>query len=280
MKPGKTISARPPPPPPPPPTVVNFMIVGAQKCGTTALAYFLSQHPEICMPSKKEIHLFDKEYTSNWTSEQIDKHYRRFFEHYDGELLRGEATPIYMFIPEIAPELKRYNSHLKLIVLLRDPVERAISHYYMVKRRWLERNIIIRPLWLLLLIGLLWLRHFRDPRKPAELRCRYSFRDRGLYSIQLLNLYRFFNRDQILIIYTEDLRQQHDTVLRQVFAFLERSPRISRSRPSWYAQATIAGGRNIGSFPGCSGSLIWRSSGGYVGYYPLNMVNKCSRAKK
>ena len=114
----------------------GFVIVGAQKCGTTALAHFLSQHPEIGMASPKEVHLFDSpKYSDDWTPEQIDERYRSFFDHCGDVSIRGEATPIYMFLPEIARELARYNPELKLLVLLHDPVERALSHYYMEKNR-------------------------------------------------------------------------------------------------------------------------------------------------
>ena len=117
------------------------MIVGAQKCGTVALHRFLSRHPEIGMSSRKEVHLFDApEYSNDWTPEQIDERYLPFFAHCAGARTRGEATPIYLFFPEIARELKRYNPELKLIVLLRNPVQRAISHYYMEKNRDAEHR--------------------------------------------------------------------------------------------------------------------------------------------
>ena len=137
---------------PPPPAKhrprLDFMIVGAQKCGTSALAHFLSQHPEIGMASPKEVHLFDRPgYSSDWTPEQIDDHYGSQLGHCTGARILGEATPSYMFVPEIGRDLARYNPDLKLIVLLRDPVERAISHYYMEKGRGRER----RPLWFALL---------------------------------------------------------------------------------------------------------------------------------
>ena len=90
--------------------MLGFMIVGAQRCGTTALARFLSRHPGVAMSSPKEVHLFDgANYSSDWTSEQIDARYRRAFtEGADGRI-RGEATPVYLFFPETARELRRYN---------------------------------------------------------------------------------------------------------------------------------------------------------------------------
>ena len=236
--------------------LVDFMVVGAQKCGTTALFEYLKQHPEICMSSKKEVHLFDgPDYSNTWTPAQIDSRYRSEFqddsldsaihsEHLPAEraidsctrdqslveagdnpprtkIFRGEATPIYLFLSEIAGELKRYNPSLKLIVLLRDPAERAISHYYMEKNKGYERF----PLWLALLCEPWRLWRCKNRRRHDSAWHRHSYRKRGQYRSQLRNLYRHFDEMQVLVIRTEDLAQRHDSVLNAVFKFLGVSER-------------------------------------------------------
>ena len=194
------------------------MIVGAQKGGTNALYRFLREHPEIGMSSRKEVHLFDApEYSRAWTPEQIDLRYRPFFAHCEGARVRGEGTPIYLYFSEIAGELARYNPALKLIVLLRDPVERAISHYYMEKSRDAERL----PLGLALLCEPFRLRRCRDPRTRGSAMRFASYRSRGLYSRQLRNLYRHFDPDRVLVLRTSELQECHDAVLRRVFRFLD-----------------------------------------------------------
>ena len=220
--------------------LVDFMIIGAQKCGTSALHRFLSQHPEIGMASRKEVHLFDApEYSRDWTPEQMDERYRPFFAHCTAARIRGEATPIYLFFPEIARELRRYNPGLLLIVLLRDPVERAISHYYMEKGRDAER----RPLWQALLLEPFRLRGCRDPRAHrSEIRVG-SYRARGLYSRQLRNLYRCFDRDRVLLVRSRDLLERHDAVLRQVFAFLGVSEEV-RIAPGRFHEGRRGGHRH------------------------------------
>ncbi len=226
--------------------LLDFMIVGAQKCGTTALFEYLAQHPEIGMSSPKEVHLFDDpNYSSSWTPQQIDECYRPHFPHIPrptttphtrpatpvaaSEIpdpteggtsnvprIRGEATPIYLFLPEIAGELKRYNPVLKLIVLLRDPVARAISHYYMEKNRGYE-NL---PLWLALL-GEPWrLWRCANPRRHGSAWRRHAYRRRGLYGSQLRNLYRHFDMRQVLLVRSEDLALRHDVALKRIFRFL------------------------------------------------------------
>ena len=199
-----------------------FMIAGAQKCGTTALAQFLGAHPEIAVSSLKEVHLFDApEYSSDWTPAEIDERYRPHFANCrfhgrTGETVLGEATPVYCFLPYVAPELKRYNPELKLIVLLRDPLKRAISHYDMERNRGGEH----RPLWLALLLEPFRLRWDRAPRPLESPTRRYSYRARGLYSRQLRNLYRSFDPDRVLVLRAEDLLNRHDDTLRRVFVFL------------------------------------------------------------
>ena len=211
------------------------MIVGAQKCGTTALFHYLGQHPEIGMSSRKEVHLFDApDYSPGWSSQQIDDRYRRYFRHCPVSRppaltskgtptlvrVRGEATPIYMFLPETVPELKRYNPDLKLIVLLRDPVERALSHFYMEKNRGYE-NL---PLWLALRCEPWRLWRCGDPRGHGSAWRRHAYRRRGLYSLQLANLYRHFDARQVLLIRTEDLARNHEAVLQRVFEYLGVRP--------------------------------------------------------
>ena len=112
-----------------------FMIVGAQKCGTTALARFLAAHPRIAVTSPKEAHLFDApEYSREWTPADIDERYRRCFDawRFAGAVL-GDATPIYLYLDDGAAELGRYNPDLKVVLLLRS--EDLREHHDAVLRR-------------------------------------------------------------------------------------------------------------------------------------------------
>lgn len=196
---------------------VSFMIAGMQKSGTTALSSFLDQHPSLCMSNPKEPHLFDSpDFTAEWIPATIDRRYARYFEHCDRQVLKGEATPIYTLYPDIPAALRQYNPALKLIILLRDPAERAISHYAMEYQRGNEH----RPFWLALLLEPLRLRRDGNPREPNSAMRRHSYRTRGLYSRYLKNVYRSFPAAQILLLSTEALRNDHDSTLSQVFRFL------------------------------------------------------------
>ena len=196
---------------------LEFMIIGAQKAGTTALSYFLAQHPAIAMATGKEVHLFDSPaYSSSLSAAELNSLYAPYFEGAKAEDLWADATPIYLYLPYIVPALKRYNAQLKLIVLLRDPVERALSQYAMEKGRGSEHL----PLGLALLLEPLRLWLARNDLTPSSsLRC-HSYIDRGKYAEQLLRLYEHFPADQILVIESTQLRQDHHQVLAMVYQFL------------------------------------------------------------
>lgn len=195
---------------------LDFMIIGVQKGGTTALSHFLAQHNQICMADGKEVHLFDApEFDADWSVDEINQRYGPHFQAAtDGQVL-GEATPIYFYWPEIIPALQRYNPALKLILILRDPIERAISHYTMELRRGNER----RPFW-----QALWMeaiRLWRDTsRAPNSARRCHSYRTRGHYARQLEHLRRHFSDQQILVIENTELIEQHSQTLMRVCTFL------------------------------------------------------------
>ncbi|MCY4342338.1 MAG: sulfotransferase [Gammaproteobacteria bacterium] len=206
---------------------VGFMIVGAQKCGTSALWEYLGAHPQVGMSSPKEVQLFSSpDYSSEWSPQEIDRRYAPWFRHCPEAAVRGEVTPIYLFFPEVAAQLKRYNPDLKLIVLLRDAAERAISNYYMERARGKEKA----PLWLALLAEPWRLRRCANPRDWGSATRVFSYRARGLYSLQLRNLHRHFPSRQVLIVRSRDLRQDHEAVLRRVFAFLGVAENVDTPR--------------------------------------------------
>ena len=222
-----------------PTRMVDFVIAGVQKGGTSALAHFLSQHPAVAMASR-EGHVFDSpDYSPDWTPEQIDARYARRVERRPATKVCGESTPIYLYLPDVAAELHRYNPALKVIVILRDPVERALSHYAMERGRGKEQ----RPLWLALLAERWRLRRCADPKGPESAARRHSYRSRGLYGLQLRNLFAVFPSKQVLVLRSEDLLRRHDETLENVFAFLGVSVSV-RIPPETVFEGTGVGGKH------------------------------------
>ncbi len=106
----------------------GFLILGSPKCGTTALARLLDAHPDVAMSTPKEPHFFDA-------------HYERGFEHYatwPAHGIAGEATPSYLLVPYVAERIKADLPDAKLIAILRHPVERAFSSWWMFHARGME----------------------------------------------------------------------------------------------------------------------------------------------
>lgn len=199
-----------------PAPMVNFMIVGAQKCGTTALWSYLAEHPDICMAEGREVHLFDLMDTDYVRPERLDRFYAGYFPHYRGQALRGESTPAYLYHPRALAQIHRYNPDMKLIVLLRDPIERALSHYAMERAQGHERW----PLTAALMLESLRLWWHRRSGQPRIHQMFYAYTRRGRYRQQLRRLRQHFPASQVLILDSRALSGDHAATLKRVYAFL------------------------------------------------------------
>lgn len=201
---------------------VHFVISGAQKAGTTALAAYLAAHPAIRLPRHKEAHVFDTPgYDDAADSQAVDALYAAAFpRHDDAVALHGDATPIYLFHPTLVQRIARYNPAMRWIVLLRDPVERAISHWHMEYARGAERW----PMFLAMLLEDWRLRGHGDDFSPASPLRTWSYRRRGDYATQLDALYAAFPREQVLVLQSRELRASPAAVVERAHQFLGIDP--------------------------------------------------------
>lgn len=190
---------------------VDFVISGTQKGGTTALDFYLRNHPQICMAKIKEVHFFDNEERFKDGHPDYDL-YHSAFEPNPSHKLLGETTPIYMYWHDAPKRIWQYNPGMKHIVLLRNPIDRAYSHWNMERSRSADA-----------------LSFWNAIRLEAQ-RCRevlplqhrvYSYLDRGFYSEQLRRLWMFFSQEQVLVLRNEDLKMKLNDTLRKVSDFLE-----------------------------------------------------------
>lgn len=191
---------------------INFLIIGAQKAGTTALDSYLRQHPDITLSIKKEVHFFDNE---AFFQKEIDyKEYHKNFPKNITTPIIGEATPIYMYWNQSVKRIWEYNSKIKLIILLRNPIERAYSHWNMEYSKGKET-----------------LPFFEAIQKESE-RCKiasphkhrvYSYIDRGYYTKQLKEVQKYFPQNQIFILKQEELIQNYQKALDKITLFLDIS---------------------------------------------------------
>jgi hypothetical protein len=203
----------------------DFVIIGAQKAGSTSLYRYLATQPGIRLSSKKEVHYFDLNY------ERGEGLYLRHFPLAPGARLRraasndvpvvGEATPYYLFHP-LAPErMAKTLPHAKLIAVLRNPVDRAYSHYQHQLRKGREtlgfRDALQAE------VDRLAGEERRlacEPGYRSENHRHFSYLARGRYAEQLERWYRSFPREQVLVVESEELGHQRRTVLDKVLKFI------------------------------------------------------------
>jgi hypothetical protein len=187
-----------------------FLIIGTQKGGTTSLHHYLGLHDSVSMAMKKEVHFFDY-----FSSKGIDW-YLAHFALWGEATLTGEASPSYLYHPETPTRVHDALPHVKLIALLRNPVDRAYSHHQMNVRKGIE------PL------------SFEDAIDQESSRLdeshpdfasgnwrHYSYVSRGLYAEQLERWLRVFSREQLLLLKSEEFSQDPAHGYQRVLEFLE-----------------------------------------------------------
>ena len=188
---------------------VKFLIVGAQKSGTSALDKYLRSHDQIEMAKTKEVHFFDNE--EFFVSTVDYSNYNASFENKSNSLIKGESTPIYMYWYAAPKRIWEYNPEMKLIAVLRNPIERAFSHWNMQRDRNIDDlsfSVAIRS-------------EVERCRGTLPLQTRiYSYIDRGFYTEQIRRLWHFFPRDQTLLLKYEDLKFDHSNTLSKISEFL------------------------------------------------------------
>jgi hypothetical protein len=215
-------------------TLPNFLVIGAEKCGTTALYHFLKQHPQIYMSPIKEPHFFcfeghrpgiEEENPNNVPRRlpgprheptdhitDIDA-YRSLFQQVSGKTAVGEVSPAYIYFPKAVKRIQHYIPNAKLVAILRDPVDRAYSNFLHC-----------------VALGREPLTDFAQALEEEEIRVRnnwpsmWHYKRKGLYYHQLKRYFDAFEQDQIKVYLYEDLKADPSGLLRDIFLFLEVNP--------------------------------------------------------
>ena len=181
---------------------ISFLVGGVQKAGTTALAAYLGRHPQLRLPSGKEAHVFDApDFDDAWGTAEIERRYREHFaaDEWDSDpsIVLGDATPIYILHPLLVKRIQRYNPEMKWVLLLRNPVERAYSHYAMERSR------------------------ANETLPPSLAFVLDSWRLRGDYRRQLRELFSSFDPQQVLLLDSHELSVDPVRALARVSGFLQ-----------------------------------------------------------
>lgn len=176
----------------------NLVVIGAMKCGTTSLRYYLRAHPEIFM-ARGGLNFFIEE--GNW-HRRVDWYESQFSD----AAIRGDTSPRYANYPlsrNVPERMHALVPDAKLLYLVRDPIERLVSHYSQYYASGQEDRSLPRAL-----------ADIDEHPETNQYVCR------GLYFMQLEQFLRCYSRRQILVLYQEDLRERRLATLQRIFRFL------------------------------------------------------------
>lgn len=182
----------------------NLFVVGAAKAGTTSLWRYLGEHPEIFMAEMKEPHFFSRHRPALFPVVHDEASYLRLFSRARTRL-RGEASPSYLWSEPAAARIKAASPEAKIVIALRDPVERTYSIYWHQVRLGLERESFPAAIARELEAG--------SPTEDAVNR-------RSMYSADVGRFLRLFGRNVHVVVFEELIRDVRAR-LAELFAFLE-----------------------------------------------------------
>ncbi len=171
----------------------NFLVIGAPRAGTTWIARNLREHPDIYIPSIKEVHFFDRNYNRG-----LD-YYEGFFNGVSSETAIGEVTPSYLFLPQVPELIKKSLQDVRLIVTLRHPVERLYSRYWNSKAKYSQN---------------------KDLSFEEKLGKKPEFIHEGFYYDHLIRYFEIFPRKDILVLFFDELKDSPDIFLKKIFKHL------------------------------------------------------------
>jgi hypothetical protein len=203
----------------------NFVLFGTAKAGTTSVYKYLEQHPDIYMSSAKEPGFFAFEgekpiFNGRGAQKWVDRSivtdlesYQALFTGYAGQKAIGEASPYYIYYPLAAERMHHYVPDIKLIAILRNPVDRAFSNYLMTIR---DRAEPLKDFQAALAAEL---DRIKDNWGP-----KWHYKNQGFYYQQLQPYYEKFDPKQIKIYLYEDFIAKPIELVQNSFEFLEVDP--------------------------------------------------------
>jgi hypothetical protein len=192
------------------PNYPNAFIIGVQKAGTTTLDDWLSQHPQIyCYESLKDVHLFGV-----LSKDEIEKKLLHESLEYKEEPVVLQSAVNYIFYPQLLSSIKENCPDAKLIVIIRNPVDRAISAYYYFKKMLREKRTIEEAL----------LYQPQNVSAFSKINNDFTYIEHGLYYEQIKSCLAYFSKEQLLVLDYWDLVKQPENLTRKIFSFLGVDP--------------------------------------------------------
>ncbi|MBU3926055.1 sulfotransferase [Patescibacteria group bacterium] len=176
---------------------LDFVGIGAPRSGTTWISRCLDEHPQICFSKTKEFHffMFDKRYQRGLN------YLKKQFTHCQPNTIKGEWSVDYLYSEEVAQRIKKDFPDTKILICLRDPVERAHNHFLFQKQ---NSNIGHHH-------------NFKDIILPND---KYKYLERGFYAKYIKKYLEFFPRENIYIMFFEDIKEKPLELIQSLYQFL------------------------------------------------------------
>jgi len=189
--------------------IPNTFLIGVQKSATTSFYNWMSMHPDICGPKAiKDVGFFfdDRLYKKGMSF--LSNPYKKYYTN-QKSILHSNVN--YIFFEKALQNIKSLKTDAKFILILRNPVERAISAYYFFVQRGLEQRGILQA--------------FQEEDKIKENGslqelCDFTYKEHGLYHKQIMQFYKYFDKDNLLILLFDDLKKNPHQELSETFRFL------------------------------------------------------------
>lgn len=208
---------------------LRFVCIGSQKAGTTSFHDILVQHPNVGLPSHKETQFFidDAQYKKG-----LSYYFNYHFKGTQKNAILGEVNPQFCYVEKTAQRLKQHFKDLKVVMIIRNPVDRAFSHYQMTQRRGLE-NLSFE----------IALEKEKERLSDEHGQLHHSYADRGLYSNQIERYQKLFGVKNVKVIIFDDFIKSTPKVMQDVCDFIEvpqfdfnfdiQSNQASESKSKW-----------------------------------------------
>lgn len=182
---------------------LDFIIIWTAKAGTTWLTDMLGQHPDVFVPKQKELHYFNEMYSSDLNMPNINqkrgiKRYEKFFKDAKGNQIKWEATPAYLWDKKAAENIYKFDPNMKLIAIFRNPIEKIYSFYLYSVQRWITSSQTI----------------------SEEIKKSPFLVEQALYYEQIKKYYEIFPKENIKIMFFDDLKKDNKEFLKKIEKFI------------------------------------------------------------
>ena len=224
----------------------NFVVVGAPKCGTTSLYHYLKQHPQIFLPARKELHYFSYRYMEQLLAGPGDKNilatscrtfedYAAYFADAKDEIALGDISPSYFYFNDARTEMHQRLGDARIIVMLRDPVQKAFSQYmHLIRdgRESLDFNAALAA---------------ESERAARGYAAMWRYAESSLYTPTTRRYMDEFGRDNLKVILMDDLVRAPAEVLADTFRFLGVDPTVRVQHDSTFNRSGVPRSRFMAS---------------------------------